>query len=246
VPVVTAPVLTAERLWWRYRRGSWLLEELSLSVAAGELLRVRGGNGSGKSTLLRLLAGCVVPQRGSVTTAGRVGYLPQLARALPPVRAGRLLELVGGRSDPADLSLRAFLGTRADELSGGTARRLLLDAVLALPARVLVLDEPASGLDAEGVDRLAVVLRARLAAGVAVVVAEHRPLPLAGGAVVDLGGSAPADELVEIILGGQGTFRGTTAVGGRLVMAVTADDRDVLLVEALGAGWSVLAVGPRR
>jgi ABC-2 type transport system ATP-binding protein len=243
---VTAPALTAERIWWRYRRGPWLLEDLSLHLSAGELVRVRGGNGSGKSTLLRLLAGCVVPQRGQVTTTGRVAYLPQLARALPPVRAGRLLELVGGRSDPADLSLRAFLGTRADQLSGGTARRLLLDAVLALPARVLVLDEPASGLDGEGVDRLAEMLGDRLAAGVAVVVAEHRPLPLPGGALVDLGGRAPVPELVEVVLGGEGTFRGATAVGGRLALAVTPADRDAALVEALGAGWSVLAVGPRR
>jgi ABC-type transport system involved in cytochrome c biogenesis ATPase subunit len=242
---VTA-ALTAERVWWRYRHGPWLLRELSVEVAPGELLRVRGGNGAGKSTLLRLLAGCAVPDRGTVRTAGRTGYLPQLARGLPPVPAVRLLELLSGRDAPADPALTPHLGTRADQLSGGTARRLLLDAVLALPAPVLVLDEPASGLDTEGTDRLTGVLRERLAGGTAVVLAEHRPLPLPGGEVLDLGGAAAPAGLVEVTLGGEGSLRGTAAQGGRLTLTVPAGDRDALLLEALRAGWAVLAVGPRR
>jgi ABC-type transport system involved in cytochrome c biogenesis ATPase subunit len=243
---VTAPALVAERVWWRYRRGPWLLRDLSVEIAPGELLRVRGANGAGKSTLLRLLAGCAVPSRGSVRTTARVGYLPQLARDLPPVSSGRLLEMLSGRDEAADPVLRASLTTRADQLSGGTARRLLLDAVLALPAPLLVLDEPASGLDAEGIARLAGVLRERLAGGSAVVVAEHRPLPLPGGAVLDLGGRAVVAELVEVTLGGSGTFRGTAAHGGRLTLTVPVEERDKLLLEALEAGWSVLTVGSRR
>ena len=243
---MAASCLVADGVWWRYRRGPWLLRDLSVALAPGELLRVRGGNGTGKSTLLRLLAGCALPDRGAVRTSGRVGYLPQLARALPPVTAARLLDLLSGHAEPADPSLVAHLATRADELSGGTARRLLLDAVLALPAPVLVLDEPTSGLDTEGVDRLAEVLRDRLAAGGAVVVAEHRPLPLAGGAVLDLGGVAAPAEMVEVTLGGDGSFRGGAARDGRLTLTVGAAERDALLREALDDGWSVLAVGPRR
>jgi ABC-type multidrug transport system ATPase subunit len=243
---VDAPALVAEGVWWRYHRDPWLLRDVSVCVPPGGLLRVRGGNGAGKSTLLRLLAGCVVPHRGSVRTAGRVGYLPQLTRGLPPVRAGRLLGLLAGREQPADPAVRAHLDTRADELSGGTARRLVLDAVLALPAGILVLDEPASGFDEAGVTRLAAVLGDRLAAGDAVVVAEHRPLPLPGGEVVDLGGAAAAPDVVEVVLGGTGSFRGRAARDGRVTLAVPAGERDDLLREALGAGWAVLAVGPGR
>jgi ABC-type multidrug transport system ATPase subunit len=243
---VVAAALVAEGVWWRYTRGPWLLRDVSVRIAPGELLRVRGGNGAGKSTLLRLLAGCLVPHRGSVTTAERVGYLPQLTGALPRVRAGRLLGLLSGREEPADAALTAHLGTRADELSGGTARRLLLDAVLALPGRILVLDEPASGLDAVGIARLADVLQTRLAAGAAVVVAEHRPLPLPGGEVVDLGGSRERSDVVEVVLGGTGSFRGRAARDGLLTLAVAPGERDDLLREALGAGWAVLAVGPAR
>jgi ABC-type multidrug transport system ATPase subunit len=242
---VTDLALAADGIWWRYHRDPWLLSDLSLDVPQGGLLRVRGGNGSGKSTLLRLLAGCVEPHRGRIRRAGPVGYLPQLARGLPPVRAGRLLVLLGGRERPEDPALDGHLGTRADELSGGTARRLLLDVVLGLDTPLLVLDEPTSGLDAEGVDRLAGVLAERLAAGAAVVVAEHRPLPVPGGDVLDLGGSRDPD-LVQVTLGGDGVLRGRAARDGVLTISVAPGDREALLLEALQAGWSVLGVGPRR
>ena len=81
--------LTAEGLWWRYRRGPWVLRDLSVTVAPGELLRVRGGNGHGKSTLLRLLAGVHLPARGRV--AGPAGS--PICRSSPatcrPSRPGR-------------------------------------------------------------------------------------------------------------------------------------------------------------
>jgi ABC-type transport system involved in cytochrome c biogenesis ATPase subunit len=232
-----ASSLTADGVWWRYRRGPWVLRDLSFEVAPGELLRVRGGNGRGKSTLLTLLAGVVVPSRGRVRTPGRVAYLPQLARDLPAVSAGRLSALLRGPDGPDDDSLSRHLATRADELSAGTARRLLLDAVLALPAGVAVLDEPTDGLDDAAVRCLTDVLTDRLAAGGIVVVAEHRPLPLPGGTVLDLGGVEPAEPLVRITLEGD---------GGRSVVTVAPAERDAVLRDALDRGWSVLAVEPGR
>jgi ABC-type transport system involved in cytochrome c biogenesis ATPase subunit len=238
-------VLTAVGVWWRHGRSPWLLRDLSVTVGPGELLRVRGGNGTGKSTLLRLLAGVLEPHRGRVHRAGPAGHLPQGARALPPVPAGRLARSLAGRA-PADPDLARHLGTRADRLSGGTGRRVLLDAVLALPVRLLVLDEPEAGLDAAAAARLAAVLTGRLAAGTAVVLAEHRPLDLAGGRVLDLGlGPAPAPPGdVRVTLGGTGALRGRTAADGRLVLTVPEGERDALLREALAAGWAVLTVTP--
>jgi ABC-type Mn2+/Zn2+ transport system ATPase subunit len=235
---VPAAALAAERIGFRYRRGPWLLDDVSLSVPAGGLLRVRGGNGTGKSTLLRLLAGTVAPRRGSITRPGPVGYLPQQTGDLPAIAARRLVSLIGG-GVPEGLP-----DARADELSRGWQRRVLLTAVLALPCRVLVLDEPASGLDADAVRGLADRLAERLAGGDVVVVAEHEPLPLPGGEVLDLGG-APVTGAVEVLLGGTGTFHGATAAGGRLTLVVPAEERDALLMAALRDGWSVLAVRPR-
>jgi ABC-type transport system involved in cytochrome c biogenesis ATPase subunit len=237
---VPGPALSADRLAHRYGRGAWLFEDLSLGVPPGGLLRVRGGNGSGKSTLLRLLAGTVEPRRGSVRRSGPVAHLPQQTGDLPAVDARRLVALVSGGRPALDLPP----GARADELSRGWQRRLLLEAVLGLPCRLLVLDEPTAGLDAAAVHRLAERLNDRLAAGDAVVLAEHEPLPLPGGDVLDLGGARPGD-VVEVVLSGSGSFRGATAVSGRLALAVPAAERDALLLAALQDGWSVLAVGPR-
>jgi ABC-type transport system involved in cytochrome c biogenesis ATPase subunit len=228
--------LTADGVWWRYRRGPWVLRDLSLHVAPGQLLRIRGGNGRGKSTLLRLLAGVVVPPKGRVRPPGRAAYLPQLARDLPAVRAGRLSALLRGPDGPDDDRLAGHLATRADELSAGTARRLLLDAVLAWPAGLVVLDEPTDGLDDAAVRRLTGVLTDRLEAGGIVVVAEHRPLPLPGGTVLDLGGTVAAEPLVRITL---------EVDGDRKVVTVPPAGRDEVLRDALGRGWSVLAVEPQ-
>jgi hypothetical protein len=201
------------------------------------LLRVRGGNGSGKCTLLALLAGVVRASRGSTRTPGRTAYLPQLARNLPPAPADRVRALISGHDRPDDESLAEHLGSRADRLSAGTARRVLLDAVLSLPAPVVVLDEPSAGLDDAAVGRLTRALAGRLADGGIVVLAEHRPLPLSGGTVLDLGGSStgPAGSLVRITLAADGETR---------VVSVPPADRDALLRDALDRGWSVLSVEP--
>jgi ABC-type transport system involved in cytochrome c biogenesis ATPase subunit len=235
VPPV-ASSLIADGVGWRYGRGPWVLRDVSFTVGPGELLRVRGGNGRGKSTLIALVAGVVVPSRGAVRTPGRTAYLPQLARDLPPVPAARVLSLLGGRDRPGDDALVEHAGTRADQLSAGTARRLLLDAVLALPAPVVVLDEPSAGLDDAAVARLAAALTDRLADGGVVVLAEHRPLPLPGGTVLDLGGGS-VGALVRITLSGDGATH---------VLTVPPGERDALLRDALDRGWSVLAVEPAR
>jgi hypothetical protein len=152
-------------------------------------------------------------------------------------RAGRLSTLLRGPDGPDDDRLVGHLATRADELSAGTARRLLLDAVLAWPAGVVVLDEPVDGLDDAAVRRLTGVLADRLDAGGIVVVAEHRPLPLPGGSVLDLGGTVAAEPLVRITLEGD---------AGRSVVTVPPAERDAVLRVALDRGWSVLAVEPHR
>ena len=242
----TGPFLHADAVSWRYPGGPWVFQDLSVRLAGGQLLRVRGGNGSGKSSLLRVVAGCAVARRGTVTLSERTAYLPQEARRLPAVPAGRLLTWLAGEDRSGDPGLAQHLATRADRLSAGTGRRVLLEAVLGLPSRLLVLDEPTAGLDAAAVERLTTVLADRLEAGDAIVLADHHPLLLPETVLIDLGGAVEPPALMQITLRGTGTFRGLRAQNGLLRLSVPVADSDALLSEALQAGWSVAGVQPLR
>jgi thiamine transport system ATP-binding protein len=157
-----------------------VLDRVSLVVADGEIVALLGPSGSGKSTLLRVIAGIVVPDAGRVhldgvdvtrlpthrrgvglvfqdeqlfphrDVAGNVGYGLEVARvdrAERRRRVGELLDLVG---------LEGFEHRRVTDLSGGEAKRVALARSLATRPRVLLLDEPLTGLDRELHDRLLV------------------------------------------------------------------------------------------
>ncbi|MFB8201300.1 ABC transporter ATP-binding protein [Kitasatospora purpeofusca] len=176
----------------RYGRGRWILRDVDLDLAPGDVLAVVGANGSGKSTLLRILAGLTRPttgrRTGTATAQGTaVGYVPDRftaherltavaylthlgrIRGLPTAtardRAGRLLDrlaLVGGPDAP----LRT--------LSKGNAQKVALAQALLVPPDLLVLDEPWSGLDTSAHTALAGILAETAAAGGAVVFTDHR------------------------------------------------------------------------
>ncbi|MEV4435943.1 ABC-F family ATP-binding cassette domain-containing protein [Streptomyces sp. NPDC049585] len=127
----------------------------ALQVTAGERLLVHGRNGAGKSTLLRLMAGLTRPDTGTVTRRGSTGYLPQDVAVRQP--AERLLDafrrdLPGSDEDQRALLLSYGLFRERDlhvpvgALSAGQLRRLALSRLLARPADLLLLDEPANHL----------------------------------------------------------------------------------------------------
>jgi ATPase subunit of ABC transporter with duplicated ATPase domains len=241
----TDDVLTAHHLWWRYPRAEWLIRDMSLRLQPGSLLQIEGHNGAGKSTLLRILAGCLAPHRGTVRVATRVAYLPQHLDGLPPIPASRLLNLLTARGvRRSELFDDRRGGTPADRLSGGTTRRLVLDALLSLPTRVLVLDEPAAGLDEDACQQLCDAIRTRLAGGAAVVVAGHDRLPLQADHHLLLG-QTRTDSLrskARVVLKGRGSLRGEQSCNGVLTLHVRVDEVDKLLLEALRDGWSVQTV----
>ncbi|MFF4801696.1 ATP-binding cassette domain-containing protein [Streptomyces sp. NPDC001351] len=196
-PPAPAPTLTAHTLHARYG-GFIALDGVDLTVPPGRITAVVGPNGAGKSTLFHCLAGTLHPTRGQVrlgarditrlaahtrTRLGIARTFQQLAvfPSLTVAENVRVGAEQGRLNDPAavDRALR-LLGLDgpvrslpAADLPTGTLRRVELARALAGSPRVLLLDEPAAGLDGTEVAALARVLKALAADGTALLVVEH-------------------------------------------------------------------------
>ncbi len=173
--------------------GRWILDDVALGCAAGELALVLGENGAGKSTLLRIAAGIVVPDAGSVAVGGAVitgggvqgraqlGYAPDTADAFPELSVRELIALVVAlrRAGPPPEALRERLGLaaiwhqRLRTLSFGQVKRSYLLAAMVGSPPLLILDEPSNGLDPAGAEMLAALLRERADAGGAALVSTN-------------------------------------------------------------------------
>lgn len=193
---MTDPVVAVRGLLLGY--GSVVvLEDVDLTVTAGEVVALTGVNGVGKSTLLSCLAGFRRPADGTVSVLGgpprddaefwrSVAIVADQPTWYPGLTVRELLELVlmthqpaRGWYLPADELVEVFgLSARADasplSLSSGQRQRLSIAAALARPSRLLLMDEPEQSLDAGFRRELATLLREQYTAnGGTVVMATH-------------------------------------------------------------------------
>jgi ABC-2 type transport system ATP-binding protein len=149
------------------------VDELTLEVTPGEIYALLGLNGAGKTTTIRMLLGMIRPTRGQVRLFGeqvgpghdavwaRVGYLVETPSAYPELTVAENLRVVArlrGLRDEhtvaaviARLGLQAHARHRAQTLSLGNKQRLGLAKALLHGPELLILDEPANGLDPAGV-----------------------------------------------------------------------------------------------
>jgi len=187
------PVIEADHLTKRFGKKVLAVDDVSFTIEAGTITGVLGPNGAGKTTTLRMILDLVRPTSGSVTIlgsryrelrapAGRVGALLD-SSGFHPGRSGRnaLRVLATGARIPnerveAVLELVELSGAAKRAVKGystGMKQRLALAAALLGDPEVLILDEPANGLDPEGMLWLRTFLRAQAESGRTVLVSSH-------------------------------------------------------------------------
>jgi heme exporter protein A len=170
------------------RGGRLLFEGLNLTLEPGEAALARGPNGAGKSSLLRLASGLLRPAAGSVERADAALADEHLALDERQRLGAALAFWAKGSADGvAAMGLEALAEMPVRMLSTGQRKRAALARVVASEAPLWLLDEPANGLDADGLARLEAAMAAHRAAGGAIFAASHQPLALDGAQIVQLG-----------------------------------------------------------
>ena len=173
------------------------VNDISLSVRAGEFVFITGANGSGKSTLTKGIAGLLPLSSGTITRTSRLGYVPQIEEADRnfPARVseivltgtqgqGRLLYSIADKRRAIramdELGIRDLAKCGISTLSGGQLRRVFLARALCGEPELLLLDEPCAGLDADSHKLLFSVLDKARAGGCAIIMVTHDASDLEG------------------------------------------------------------------
>ncbi|MEA2521108.1 MAG: type transport system ATP-binding protein, partial [Actinomycetota bacterium] len=191
-------VITIEGLRKEYRRfrrpSNIAVDGLNLEVPEGGVFGFLGPNGAGKTTTIRCLLGLVHPSAGSVqllgadvsqalpSVIGRVGSIVETPALFPKFTGRRNLEILGriqgvGPTEIDDVLARVGLAERADDIvktySLGMKQRLGIAAALLKDPAILILDEPANGLDPAGIVEVRELLKSLGAEGRTVFVSSH-------------------------------------------------------------------------
>lgn len=177
----------------RYRR-EWILRQVDLTIEAGRGYAIEGPNGSGKSTLLRMISGHLTPSKGSISYtlhdstlaadevyrhlsygAPYIDLIEELTLAEALRFHRRFKAFLPGLDDTALLDLLSLPGTSSKlirHFSSGMKQRLKLALAICSDTPLLLLDEPTTNLDQQGVDWYLRLIE-RFAAGRTVVVASN-------------------------------------------------------------------------
>jgi ABC-2 type transport system ATP-binding protein len=245
-----APTISVRGVTKRYGALT-AVSDLSFEVRPGAVTGFLGENGAGKSTTLRVLLGLAAPTAGSATVLGMpYAELPDPARSVGavletqsfhPMRTGRnhllaVATAAGIRADRVDEVLEEVGMTsagrrRAGTYSLGMRQRLALGAALLGDPRVLVLDEPANGLDPQGIRWLRDLVRGFAADGRTVLVSSHvlaEMAQLADEAIVISRGRLVRHASLAELTDRSHTVRVRTPRAERLADALRAEGVDVV------------------
>jgi energy-coupling factor transport system ATP-binding protein len=197
-----APLVSVENLSFAYPFGPRVIDSVNLAIAPGEFVAIIGQNGSGKTTLAKHLVGLLAPDAGRIAIDGRdraglrpaetaatVGYVFQNPDhqifaatvadevAFGPRNFGLDAAEIARRSDEVLHAVNLDAHRERDPflLSKGERQRLAVASVLALRPRMLILDEPTTGLDYREQRRMMALVTDLNRAGIAIVMITHTP-----------------------------------------------------------------------
>jgi heme exporter protein A len=179
----------------------WVLRGVTLDVARGEAAALLGPNGSGKSTILRIIGTLLRPNAGMATVngldivhdasnvRGQIGYLAHTPGLYEDLTARENLQFAANmlglprslaESSLERVGLASVATNRVRGFSAGMQRRLALARLIMRSPKVLLLDEPYSNLDEEGVELMNSVIRDIVQSGGAALLALHELAPAKG------------------------------------------------------------------
>jgi ABC-2 type transport system ATP-binding protein len=261
--MMSTPVIELEGLQKDYRRWrkppSRAVDGLDLSVPAGGVFGFLGPNGAGKTTTIRCLLGLVRPSNGGLrllgadprqdlaSVIGRVGSMVETPALFPGFSGRRNLFLlartlgIGARRVDAVLE-QVGLADRADDrfktYSLGMKQRLGLGAALLREPELLILDEPANGLDPAGIKEIRDLLRTLGTEGRTVFISSHQLAEVQQicdrVAILGRGRCITAGPVSEVLAKGH---------RARLVVRVAEADRGAAVDALVAAGFSAVADG---
>jgi ABC-2 type transport system ATP-binding protein len=178
--------------------GKAAVDDLDLTVRAGELYALLGPNGAGKTTTLRMVTGLLKPDAGEISVFGvdaraqpieakrLIAWLPDEPMLYDKLTAWEYLEFVAGlwqvpptEAQPRAEALLKTLGLwdnrddKCETFSRGMKQKAVLAGALIHEPKLLILDEPLTGLDAAAARQVKDILRQRVQAGAAVILTTH-------------------------------------------------------------------------
>ena len=195
---MSADVAIAARNMHFAYNGYDVLTDVSLDVHQGEYVGVIGPNGGGKTTFLKLVLGLLEPGQGSLSVFGestvearkhgRVGYVPQRATQFESRFPATVLEVVRSglsgvplhqrKKDAVEQAMEAtgivdIQSKLIYELSGGQRQRVFIARCLTTKPRILLLDEPVTGVDTPSKDRFYALLKKLNSEGITILFVTH-------------------------------------------------------------------------
>jgi Cu-processing system ATP-binding protein len=169
-----------------------VLKGVDLSIKKGGIFAVLGPNGSGKTTLIKCILGMVLPDKGNIEVMGEnirsryeyrneIDYLPQIARFPSNLKVKELIKMIGEirpkSADPESLirilGLQPVLNQKLGVLSGGTKQKVNLVLTFMFDGKILILDEPTTGLDPVSLIQLKKLIASAKEEGKTILITSH-------------------------------------------------------------------------